>query len=210
MKSIVSIIAILALAGCSPPKADKLPEAPKAMADTFHGCTWQTVTGKGLAINAYACGADSSHIHMVADDTLPGFALVSDSGQDGAMSYQPVIQVFTKAKDAPIDAILPQIRQLSPGPHTATCALVPATDPLDPDHSQRKLYQFAPIGADKIAWDKAEQTGGDGTPPCGAMGIAFAGDRIFEVMPDDPTRVSYIDYGSEIQIFDASSLRIVK
>lgn len=42
------------------------------------------------------------------------------------------------------------------------------------------------------------------------MGVAFDGDRAFEVMADDPTKVSYIDYGSEIQPFDAKSLRSVK
>ena len=196
---------VLTLSACSVKLAS--PPAPsQAMLDTFRGCTWHEVAGKTLSIWSFACGPDSSSIHLVADETLPGFALVSDAGEAG-MTYTPVIRTFAKTKDETIDAILPQIRKASPGPQTATCALIPAADPLDPEHSTRKLFQFAPTGAAKAVWDNNEKTGGDGTPPCGEMGVSFAGDRLFEVMDDDPARVVYIDYGSEIQIFDTTTLK---
>ncbi|HVZ30333.1 MAG TPA: hypothetical protein VG839_08060 [Asticcacaulis sp.] len=207
MKSYLAIAAVLVLTACA-----KAPEAPKPqqyMADTFKGCTWGEVRGKTLSIWSYACGPDSSHIHLVADDTLPGFGLVGDGGEPGVQTYTPVIRTYAKEASAPIDAILPEIRKLSPGPHTDTCTLQAAADPLDPDHSKRKLFQLAPTGAAKTAWDKAEQTG-DGTPPCGEMGVSFAGDRLFEVMADDPARVVYIDYGSEVQIFDTTTLKALK
>lgn len=205
----VGLVVLLALAACSQPKKAELPKPPQAMDDTFKACKWMAVKGETLAMNGYTCGPDFGSVHLVADETLPGFALVEGSGPD-AMTYRVVVRVFTKPKEAAIDAILPEIRKLSPGPSTATCTLQPSADPLDPDHSKRKLYHLAPTGAAKIAWDKNEATGGDGTPPCGALGVSFAGDRLFEVMADDATKVSYIDYGSEIQPFDATSLRSVK
>lgn len=209
MKALLCLgFAALAVAACSAPPSN--PPAPtQAAADTFKGCAWQEVTGKTLSIWSYACGADSSHIHLVADETLPGFALVSDVGGD-SMSYQPVIRTFAKDQAAAIEAILPQVRTLSPGPQTATCAFEPGPDPLNPDFSKRKLYQLAPTGAAEAKWDETVKTGeGDATPPCGPMGVAMDGDRVFEVMPDDPTHVVYIDYGSEIQIFDTNTLRTV-
>ncbi len=201
------LVALVALAACSPKKAE-MPKPPQAMDDTFKACKWMEVRGETLAMDGYACGPDFGNVHLVADETLPGFALVEGGGPD-AMTYRPVVRIFTKAKDAGIDAILPEIRKLSPGPATATCTLQPSPDPLDPDHP-RKLFELAPTGAAKTAWDKNVQTGGDGTPPCGALGVSFAGDRAFEVLADDPTKVSYIDYGSEIQPFDAKSLRVMK
>lgn len=202
------LAALLALAACSPKKTE-LPKPPQAMDDTFKACKWMEVKGRTLAMNGYACGPDFGNVHLVADETLPGFALVEGTAPD-AMTYRVVVQVFTKPKDAGIDAILPAIRKLSPGAATATCTLQPAADPLDPEHSKRKLYQLAPTGAAKAAWDKANAVEPQDVLPCGPMGVAPSGDRLFEVMADDPAKVSYIDYGSEIQPFDAASLRSVK
>jgi hypothetical protein len=202
------LVVLLALAACSPKKTDVL-KAPQAMDDTFRACKYMEVKGETLAMNAYACGPDFGNVHLVADETLPGFALVEGSGPD-AMAYRPVVRIFTKPKDAGIDAILPEIRKLSPGPSTATCTLQSSPDPLDPDHSTRKLFALAPTGAAKAAWDKAVAVEPQDVMPCGPLGVGTAGDRLFEVMADDPAKVSYIDYGSEIQPFDPKSLRVVK
>ena len=202
------LVALLALAACSPSKKTEALKAPQAMDDTFKACKYMEVKGETLAMNGYACGPDFGNVHLVADESLPGFGLVEGSGD--TMTYRPVVRVFAKARDAGIDAILPEIRKLSPGPVTASCTLQPAADPLDPDHP-RKLFELAPTGPAKTVWDQTVKTGeGDATPPCGAMGTSFAGSRLFEVMADDPTKVSYIDYGSEIQPFDAKSLRVIK
>ncbi len=211
MKSLVGLgFAVMVMAACAP-KPSAPPAPMQAAADTFKGCTWQQVTGKTLSIWSFACGPDSSNLHMVADETLPGFALVSHRADDDSGSYSPVIRTFAKAADAPVESILPQVRLASPGPETAACAFETGQDPLNPDYSRRKLYQLAPTGAAKAKWDQTVKTGeGDATPPCGAMGVAMDGDRVFEVMPDDPTHVVYIDYGSEIQVFDTNTLRTVK
>ena len=44
-------------------------------------------------------------------------------------------------------------------------------------------------------------------PPCGEMGPQFSGDRSFFAVEGDPTTVVFVEYGSEIQIFDASTIR---
>ena len=201
------LVALLALAACSPSKKTEALKA-QAMDNTFKACKYMEVKGETLAMNGYACGPDFGNVHLVADESLPGFGLVEGSGD--AMTYRAVVRVFAKAKDASIDSILSDVRKLSPGAATAGCTLQPAADPLDPDHP-RKLFELAPTGAAKTVWDTTVKTGeGDATPPCGPMGVAFDGSRLFEVMADDPTKVSYIDYGSEIQPFDAKSLRVLK
>jgi hypothetical protein len=62
-------------------------------------------------------------------------------------------------------------------------------------------------GAAKAAWDKAEKEGGDAPAPCGDLGIYFDRAPIFWIMRDDPTTVIVADMGSEIQIFDPTTLR---
>ncbi len=212
MRPLIGVLglAVLAMTGCSP-KPAAAPAPTQAAADTFKGCAWKEVSGRTLSIWAFACGADSNGLHLLADDSLPGFALVSNGSGNDSGSYTPVIRTFPKDTGAPIEAVLPQVRKLTPGPQTATCAFEPAQDPLNPDYSKRKLYELAPVGAAKTTWDETVKTGnGDATPPCGAMGVAMDGDRVFEVMPDDPTHVVYIDYGSEIQVFDTNTLKTVK
>lgn len=202
------VLILAALAGCSAAPKAEAPKPSQVAAETFTGCEWQEVKGKILSIWSYACGPSFGGIRLVADDSLPGFSLKID-GAAGSTVIQPVIRVFTKAADAPIESILPQIQALSPGKDTATCALVPAQDPTS-DPSSRKLYELAPTGEAKVRWDRNVETGEDPTPPCGNLGVAFAGSQVFEVMADDPTKVVYINYGSEIQVFDTTTLKSVK
>ncbi len=98
--------------------------------------------------------------------------------------------------------MLPAIRAASPGPVTARCELkpVPPSDDLT-----GRLYDLEPVGVDKAAYDKANEVE-PAAPPCGEMGIAAVGDRFFKELADDPTKVVLFDMGSEIQIFDPSTL----
>lgn len=203
-----ALVILAALAGCSAPPKPEAPKPSQSAAETFTGCEWQEVKGKALSIWSYACGPGFGGIRLIADDSLPGFSLKMD-GDAGSTVIQPVIRIFPKSADAPIESILPQIQALSPGKDTATCALLPAADPTA-DPSTRKLYELTPTGEAKARWDKNVETGEDPTPPCGDLGVAFAGNQVFEVMPDDPTKVVYINYGSEIQIFDTTTLKTIK
>ncbi|ESQ78007.1 hypothetical protein [Asticcacaulis sp. YBE204] len=195
-----ALVAAALLTGCSAPAVEKA-EPTAGAKEVFSDCKWGEVRGATLSIWSYAC----PNAHLVADETLPGFGIVEGTAADG-FGYRPVIRTLPKAKDAAIDAVLPEIRQLSPGPATASCVLVPAQDPTDPA-SKRALFELVPTGEAKAVWDKTVETGEGEEAPCGALGVGLAGSRVFEVLPNDPTRVVYIDYGSEIQIFDTKTLK---
>lgn len=184
----------------------KAPAAPAGLLDTFPGCRWGEVKGATLSIWSLSCGLKAGGMRLVADDTLPGFILETN-GPDGK-SRKIVIRAFAKAANAPIASVLPAIRAASPGAHTDRCALVPATD----DDSRRfargaATFTFEPTGAAKAAWDKAEKEGGEAPAPCGDLGIYFDRAPIFWAMRDDPGTVIAADMGSEIQIFDPTTLR---
>ena len=205
MRALMVGIAVIAVSGCTPAK-DPVPT--KTAQETFKGCTWGKVTGKGpannLSIWSYACGPEMGGEKLVADDSLPGFVI--ESTGDQGVSRRTVIHVFPKARDAGFDSVLPAIRAASPGPMTARCELVvvPPSDDLT-----GRLYELEPVGADKAAYDKANAVE-PGEPPCGAMGISAVGDRFFKELADDPTKVVLIDMGSEIQIFDPTTLKVEK
>ena len=117
MRRLLALLAVLPIAACSKPAPKPEPVAQ----DTFKGCTWGEVKSSALSIWSFDCPAQ--HTHLVADGE--GFALASDDPATPVNS--PVVRVFHKAADAPIDAVLADIRAASPGPATATCALVPVT-----------------------------------------------------------------------------------
>jgi hypothetical protein len=201
--TILTGVALIALAACKPaPQAvpDPVPEA--GMAELFAGCTWQKVSGKTLSIWNFQC--PQGHMngsHLVADDSLPGFRLVSQS-PDGEQSTV-VLHAFKKPTDAPMDAILNAVRTASPGPHTDSCTLKPTAS--DPNH-----FTLEPNGEAAIAWENSQTNGGDTPRPCGAYGVDFVGDRYFAVLPDDPTTVIYLNMGSEAQTYDPKTVQVIK
>ncbi len=175
------------------------------MRDTFVGCTWGKVEGAHLEIWAYSCGPEHGNFRIVADDTLPGFVEES-AGPDGA-GRSIVVQAFAKAADAPIDAVLGAVRAASPGPHSDTCVLAPALA-LDADYGAGHFI-FEPTGAAKTAWEAfvSNPNSDEATePPCGKLGPAMEGDRYFQVLPNDPQTVVFVELGSEIQPYDANTL----
>lgn len=197
----------LPLAGCdsaqtapAQPAAAPVDAVPtEAAIQTFAGCQWGKVSGSGLSIWSYACGPDKGSQSLVADDEVGGFAIITDG-----LEPSVVVRTFAKPADAAIDAALPAIRAASPGTHTATCVLTPMTI-----EGREPVYLLSPTGAAKTQWDAVEAgtaTTGDTDPPCGDLGVGFSGDRYFQVLKGDPAKVVYVDAGSEIQIFDPSTI----
>lgn len=170
--------------------------------ETFVGCTKQVAQGAGLAISSYVCGKDQGNVHLEADPALPGFVEVQDT-EDGPVR-QMKIRTFKKDPQSPIDAVLDAVRAASPGPATPSCTFERAPQSED---SSAERYYLAPTGAARTAWDRAMDSDPEGDPPCGPLGVQFVGDLYFVVLPGDPGRVAFIDSGSEIQIFDPSTLR---
>lgn len=208
MRTILALAFVAALAACGPgdtkkidPAAVAAPKPSEAMAQTFSGCTWEEVKGATASIWSYACGEGRGNIRLVADDALPGFVIRSTD--PAAPGQSTAIRFFSKPADAPLDAILPAVRAASPGTNTATCAFEPAPGV---DHQGKPRFVFGPTGAAKAAYDLANQGPDVPEPPCGAMGPAPSGDRTFEVIA--PDTVVFVEWGSEIQIFDASTLKL--
>ncbi len=202
------LCALALLSGCgAQAPAAKAPPAPAAPvsalrnAPEFAGCAWQEVKGARLAMQAFACGPDHGGVHIEADDSLPGFRLVYAGGES-----RMVVRTFDKAAAAPLEAILPAVRAASPGPFTAACAFAPAQGY---DAKGKDRFVFEPTGADKAAWEKSQASDAPMDPPCGPLGVSIAGDRYFTVLADHPQVVVYADMGSEIQIFDPETLRVV-
>lgn len=208
-----TMFALAGLMACSPDAGKKTvqaeagraspPEPGDTMKETFVDCTWGEVTGSGLSVWSYAC-RQSGNMRLVADDSLPGFAM--EGTFEGVTSRTPTIIVFRKAADAPIESVLPDVRQKSPGAHTAECVLARPTYPGVADG----IYHLMPTGALKARWDAFSSGAADAEPvepPCGDLGEQMSGDHVFYVLESDPTVVLYVNMGSEIQPFDASTLR---
>lgn len=197
-------LALIGLTACKPASPthpsvpDPVPEA--GTAELFAGCAWQKVSGKTLSIWNFQCPPDRmGGSHLVADDALPGFWLVS-TNPDGP-SRTLVVRAFTKTPDAPVTVVLDAVRTASPGPHTDTCILKPSA--VDPTH-----FVFEPTGDAAKTWENSQNSGGDTPRPCGEYGVDFVGDRYFTAAPDDPTTVLYLNMGSESQTFDPKTVRI--
>lgn len=203
-----ALVVIGALCACSPgdtrkvePAAAEAAKPSQAALETFGAnCAWGEVKGAALSMWSYACGPDFGSVRLVADDALPGFALES-AGVDGQPERRTVVRIFDKPAEAGIDAILPTVRAASPGLATSSCVLEPAP-------GRDGLYLLAPTGPIRAAYDAENFSDTVPAMPCGDLGVGPAGDRVFKVMEGHPDKVAYIDYGSEIQIFDAATLKV--
>ena len=210
----VAVVALMGLCACNQTegKADAAPAATQAVAapqpsqmmqETFVNCTWGETQGSGLSVWSYAC-PQAGNTHMVYDASLPGFAL--EGTYDGQTGRSPTIIVFKKAADAPIEAVLAEVRTKSPGPHTAECVLARPTY----DGVAEGIYHLVPPAAIKAQWDTFSSGEGGGEPmdpPCGDLGEQMSGDHVFYVQDGDPTTVLWVNFGSEIQPFTAESIR---
>lgn len=208
MRVVMGMTVAVLLCACGPgdtrkidPAAATAPVAPAGMQQTFASCTWGEVKSATASIWAYACGPAFGNVRLEADDALPGFVIAS--GDAAAPAKSVAIRFFDKPADAPIEAILPAVRAASPGPQTATCVFAPAAGV---DHEGKPHVSFQPAGEAKAAYDLALQGDEIPDPPCGALGVSAAGDRIFTVV--SPEKVAFIEFGSEIQIFDATTLKV--
>ncbi len=200
--------AVFVLAACQQPQpAATTPkaEAPKAVAPvanpeqakSFPNCTWGEVKGGGVSIWAFTCPDDK----IVFDAALPGFK--REMTGPNAASY-PIVWLFTKAADAPVDAALPAIRAASKG--AETCVLAPLADGapgafhLVPTGNAKKRHD------DFVAGKLARPTEADAFP-CGPLGPSEAGMRIISAVPGAPTLVAAAETGSDIPIYDLKTLR---
>jgi hypothetical protein len=170
--------------------------APRPNTPEFAACDWVEVLGSKLSIWSFACGTVQGDAHLEPDSNLPGFWLAT-----GGQRY-PVVRTFPNAPGP--DTALKAIRLASPGPATDSCVLAPA-----PGVDGADKLVLTPTGEAKDRWEREEATGNYSEAPCGALGVDIVGDRYFWPMPGHPELMVFADMGSEIQIFDPSTLRVV-
>lgn len=195
---VIAIAAALSACGKSEPPG---PVSALSKAPEFAKCEWRTTKGASFSIQAFACGPDMRNQHIVADDNLPGFVLVSDG--DGGPTRSTAIRLFGKPPTSPIAFVLNSVRAVSPGPLTRTCAFEPAPK-VDP---AKKRFVLTPVGEAKAQWEKDIAGNAPSmAEPCGPLGVGIAGDRYFFEAPGHPETVVFADMGSEIQIFDPETL----
>lgn len=194
---------IFVLAACAPskPPAANATTPDAARAETFSSCTWGEVKSAGFSVWSYACPRD----RLVADAALPGFVREVETPE--GVLRAPVIVLFAKAETAPLNAVLPAVRAASPGAATATCEFEEMAD-------KAGHYQFMPTGEARVAYNALIAPGGgtaeSGEPdymPCGRWGPSESGQRVFTVVRGAEDRVAAIDLGSDITIYDSSTLQ---
>lgn len=190
MTRFMALVAAAALVGASGPAA-YAPRPSATAAATFKACRWGRVDGAHLSIWSFACRDQ----WLVPANDVGGFAV------RGKFDYGVVIRSFTKAPDAPIDAILPAVLAASETSRRS-CRLVP--------HARYgqwgAVWLLEPTGADKAAYDAANARAPQ-DEPCGRLSNGPVGERFFRAVPGDPGRIVFIDGGSEIQIFDPATIR---
>lgn len=210
MRRLIVLAALVAAMGACTPKtpaedtsaptaATVAPPPPQLTGEAFKDCTWGEVKGGGVALNAYACPT----FKLEGDDALPGIVAVS-TAPDGQVYRSPIVQVFAKAPEAPIEAVLTAVRAASPGGET--CDLIPARQGWGA--TGRTRFELWPTGKAKDAYDAyiAGKTQ-DVIIPCGPLGPSEAGARTFEVLDGAPDKVVMLSWPSDVGSFDLESVR---
>jgi hypothetical protein len=201
----------LAVSACAPEAVQTLAPLAEAqprpeMQEAFGSCAWEQVTGVGLSVYSYACGPEHGDARLIADEDMQGFS-IETAVASGHTIRTPVIRVFSKAANAPIDSIVPEIGAVSPPLDGGSCALArvdAANDPRPGDGRVR--YVWAPVGRLKTNWDAANNGGVLMPSPCGNLGVKYKGAVTFEALADDPTKVVAVTWGETVQIFDPSTI----
>ena len=200
------LAAVTAVAACQQPApAPKMDAPPAAVvtapvpnaewAKSFEGWTWGEVKGGGVSIWGFSRADDK----LIFDAAVPGFVRETTGPNAGKIT---VVQLFTKAADAPVDAVLPAVRAASKG--GAACVFEQIKD------SPAGHFQLMPVDAARKAYDAAisgKGKDGDNLLPCGPLGPSEAGMRVIRAVPGAPTLVAVIHMPSDIPTFDDDTLK---
>lgn len=175
-----------------PPPAAEAPVPGEDAQAAYPNCQWGEVKGAGLSIWSFACAND----RLVADDALPGFQReVTDAA--GQVIRTPAIRILTKAADAPLDAVLDQVRAASPGGEA--CVIEPGS------HGD---FVLMPTGKASEDYQKFVRGEADGpSMPCGPLGPKEGGGYTLRAVEGAADKVALIDWGTSTPIFDPDTLR---
>ena len=178
--------AVLALS--VPALAGERPPQPAAQTDS--ACQWAWKSGGGVGLWTETCALETGVWTVDWNERETRF----DLKLNGDM-MTTVVQVFRKPADAPISAILPELKKRGSVPDTAECIFKPA-EGASADKAGRALYEIRPTGARLAA---LEATPGDEVPepPCGEYGWSTHGVRTFRLDPKHPGFVLYVNEGQD-------------
>ena len=191
------ILALVALLAGLPAAA--LAQPPMPTQSSVPGeCAWQWMTGAGLGIWAERCDLVTGVWTPRFDETLPGFVLTVD-GNDETV----ILQAFEKPADAPVSAILPELRQRGYIPDDDDCVFEAAA--LRPAPRTIAFYEIRATGARQEAF-AATPPDEVPEPPCGDYGWGTHGVRYFMTDIRFPERVLYVNTGQDGTMFDATSI----
>lgn len=201
MRLLLPLLVVAAAAGCAqqtppaaeaPPAAIVAPEPGERFVEAFPKCEWGEVVAAGVSIWSFTC----PDVRTVADEALPGFAR-EERGADGQVILIPAIRIFTKPADAPVSAVIDQVRALSP--EAAGCEI---------EAGANGDFVLLPVGAAMEAYGRFQRGEADGpSMPCGPMGPSEAGGRTFRQIEGAPDKVAMIDWGTALPPFDPDTMR---
>jgi hypothetical protein len=181
--------------------AAALAQPPKPAESSVPGqCEWQWMNGAGVGIWAERCDLATGVWTPRFDAALPGFVLTLD-GNDETV----ILQVFDKPAEAPIDAILPELRQRGYIPDDDDCVFEAAA--IRPAPRTIAFHEIRATGARQAAF---EATPADEVPepPCGDYGWGTHGTRYFMTDLRFPERVVYVNIGQDGTMFDDTSITL--
>jgi hypothetical protein len=181
--------------------APAFAEPPKPMGSTdAERCGWEWKAGGGIGVWAERCDLDTGLWQLRYDEALPGFALTVDGG-DVAV----VLQTFAKPAEAPVSAILPDLRRRGYIPDDEECVFAPAA--IRPAARTIAFFDIQPTGARKAAFE-ATPVDEVPEPPCGDYGWSTHGIRYFMTDTRFPDRVIYVDIGEDGMMFDPETVTL--
>jgi hypothetical protein len=182
---------LLAVAGCA-----TAPNAPSSDSGA-EPCEWRTLESGPFSLRAQTCRHANGVWQVRAEPELPGFGLWHDDQR-----VTTVVQWFAKAADAPVDAILPELRARGLIPNDEQCVLRPAPRPGPRTHA---YHDIRPIGA-RLAALQATPADEIPDPPCGEAGWSTHGVRYFMTDMRTPEWVLYVNEGQDGTLIDARSV----
>jgi hypothetical protein len=163
-------------------------------------CTWIWKEVGDLGVWSERCDLDTGVWELEPSVDLPGFILTI-----GGDANDTVLQEFTKPVGAPIEAILPELRQRGYIPDDGECVFEAAA--IRPAVRTISFFEIKPTGARKAAFD-ATPSDEVPDPPCGDYGWSAEGVRYFMTDLAHPDRVIYVNTGQDGMMFDETTITL--
>lgn len=206
-----SVVLMAALAACGPGATTKTEKSADVAATApgpaparapFDGCSWEYLSGGGIGLWSQKC----SNNRVVVDAARQ--AAFMELTVDGQTSRGEIARVFA-IPEGGLPALAQTLVREGAGPTGSQCTLEAVAATTDIPQGVAR-YTLVPTGQTKTAWDRAVASDtAPETPPCGAYGVAIVGDRYIEVQAAHPDRALFVELGSEMSIYEPSTIAFV-